>query len=74
MNIKQIDVGGIFVDVVFKNIKNVHLSVHLPTGRVRISAPARLNTGYHPRLRNFKARLDQEATDETSGTGTRGST
>lgn len=27
------------VDVVFKKIKNVHLSVHPPTGRVRISAP-----------------------------------
>lgn len=42
MNTKQIDVGGISVDVVFKNIKNVHLSVHPPTGRVRISAPARM--------------------------------
>ena len=42
MNIKQIDVGGISVDVVFKNIKNVHLSVHPPTGRVRISAPAHM--------------------------------
>src|SRR5688500_10655953 len=42
MNIKQIDVGGISVDVVLKNIKNVHLSVHPPTGRVRISAPARM--------------------------------
>ena len=42
MNTKQIDVGGISVDVVFKDIKNVHLSVHPPTGRVRISAPARL--------------------------------
>jgi predicted metal-dependent hydrolase len=42
MNTKQIDVGGITVDVVFKNIKNVHLSVHPPTGRVRISAPTRM--------------------------------
>jgi predicted metal-dependent hydrolase len=42
-NTKQIDIGGITVDVVFKNIKNVHLSVHPPTGRVRISAPARTN-------------------------------
>lgn len=42
MNIKQIDVGGMSVDVIFKDIKNVHLSVHPPTGRVRISAPARL--------------------------------
>ena len=38
----QINLGGISVDVVFKNIKNVHLSVHPPTGRVRISAPERM--------------------------------
>jgi predicted metal-dependent hydrolase len=42
MNTKQIEVGGITVDVVFKNIKNIHLSVHPPTGRVRISAPNRI--------------------------------
>src|SRR5687768_10713883 len=42
MNIEKIDVGGITVDVLFKDIKNVHLSVHPPTGRVRISAPARM--------------------------------
>src|SRR5215211_2018388 len=42
MNIRQIDVGGITVDVVFKDIKNVHLSVHPPTGRVRIAAPERM--------------------------------
>lgn len=39
MNTSQIEVGGIQVDVLFKNIKNIHLSVHPPTGRVRISAP-----------------------------------
>jgi len=42
MNTEKIDVGGITVDVIFKDIKNVHLSVHPPTGRVRISAPARM--------------------------------
>lgn len=42
MNIRQIDVGGITVDVVFKDIKNIHLSVHPPTGRVRIAAPTRM--------------------------------
>lgn len=30
------------MDVVFKDIKNVHLSVYPPTGRVRISAPKRM--------------------------------
>ncbi len=41
--VTQLDLGGIAVDVVFKDIKNVHLSVHPPTGRVRISAPTRTN-------------------------------
>lgn len=39
---EQIRIGNFLVDVVFKNIKNVHLSVHPPTGRVRISAPSRM--------------------------------
>ncbi len=42
-NHQQIEIGGIPVDVVFKAIKNIHLSVHPPTGRVRISAPERMN-------------------------------
>lgn len=37
----QIEVGGMRVDVVRKAIKHVHLSVHPPTGRVRIAAPER---------------------------------
>jgi predicted metal-dependent hydrolase len=36
---EQINIGGIPVDVVFKDIKNVHLSVYPPNGRVRIAAP-----------------------------------
>lgn len=39
---EQIEVGGITVDVIFKDIKNVHLSVHPPTGRVRIAAPTHM--------------------------------
>ncbi len=38
----QIHLGEIAVDVVRKDIKNVHLSVHPPTGRVRIAAPERM--------------------------------
>ena len=30
-----LDIGDVSIDVVFKDIKNVHLSVHPPTGRVR---------------------------------------
>jgi predicted metal-dependent hydrolase len=40
---KQLNLGNITVDVVLKDIKNVHLSVHPPTGRVRISAPLRMS-------------------------------
>src|SRR5438876_643778 len=38
----QINLGDIAVDVVLKDIKNVHLSVYPPAGRVRISAPRRM--------------------------------
>jgi len=40
----QIQLGNIVVDVVKKDIKNIHLSVYPPKGRVRISAPERMNT------------------------------
>jgi len=40
--VSQIKLGDITVDVVLKDIKNVHLSVYPPTGRVRISAPKRM--------------------------------
>ena len=40
--VTKIDLGGILVDVVKKDIKNVHLSVYPPTGKVRISAPLRM--------------------------------
>ena len=39
----QLDLGGIEVDVIFKDIKNVHLSVYPPTGRVRIAAPEHMS-------------------------------
>ena len=39
----KIELGEIAVDVVKKNIKNVHLSVYPPTGKVRISAPQRMS-------------------------------
>ncbi len=40
---KRIQLGDIGADLVRKNIKNVHLSVHPPTGRVRIAAPERMS-------------------------------
>lgn len=39
---RQIRLGTVAVDVVLKDIKNVHLSVYPPTGRVRVAAPSRM--------------------------------
>lgn len=39
----QVQLGNIAVDVVLKDIKNVHLSVYPPNGRVRIAAPVRMS-------------------------------
>jgi hypothetical protein len=41
--VSQIKLGDIAVDVVLKDIKNVHLSVYPPAGRVRIAAPSRMS-------------------------------
>ncbi|MBA4157447.1 MAG: M48 family metallopeptidase [Gemmatimonadetes bacterium] len=41
--VSRLTLGEIEVDVTFKEIKNVHLSVHPPTGRVRVSAPSRMS-------------------------------
>ena len=40
---EQLKVGNITVDVVQKNIKNIHLGVYPPAGRVRVSAPNRMD-------------------------------
>lgn len=39
----EVNIGEIIADVTLKDIKNIHLSVHPPTGRVRISAPERMD-------------------------------
>ena len=40
---EQINLGEMVIDVVLKDIKNVHLSVYPPSGKVRIAAPLRMN-------------------------------
>lgn len=40
--VTRLKLGTIAADVVLKDIKNVHLSVYPPDGRVRISAPSRM--------------------------------
>ena len=39
----RIDVGGTHVEVVRKDIKNLHIGVYPPSGRVRVAAPLRLD-------------------------------
>ena len=39
----QIEVGNLTVDVVRKNIKNLHLAVYPPNGRIRVAAPLNIN-------------------------------
>lgn len=43
MTLVQFKLGNIPVDVVLKDIKNIHLSVHPPAGKVRIAAPLRMD-------------------------------
>src|SRR6266436_3105599 len=39
----KITVSGLHVEIVRKNIKNLHLGVYPPTGRVRVAAPLRVS-------------------------------
>ena len=39
---EQVQIGRIAIDVIRKDIKNIHLSVYPPEGRVKISAPNRM--------------------------------
>jgi predicted metal-dependent hydrolase len=43
MDMDQLTLGNLTVEVIRKNIKNTHLRVYPPTGRVKISAPLRLD-------------------------------
>ena len=40
---QTIELGNICIDVVQKDIKNIHLSVLPPLGKVRVSAPSKMN-------------------------------
>lgn len=40
---EQVQLGDLAVDVIRKDIKNIHLRVHPPTGRVSIAAPSRMS-------------------------------
>ncbi len=38
----RIQLGDLAIDVVFKDIKNLHLSVCPPDGKIKIAAPSRM--------------------------------
>lgn len=42
-NVEQIQVLDLTIDIVKKDIKNMHLAVYPPTGRVRIASPYTMN-------------------------------
>ena len=41
--IENIKIGDNLIEVEFKDIKNIHLSVYPPDGRIRIAAPERMD-------------------------------
>src|ERR1700739_4767270 len=44
-NSASLTISGIDIDVVYKDIKNLHIGVYPPAGRVRVAAPRRLDEG-----------------------------
>ena len=75
----NIEVNGIPVEVVRKDIKNLHLAVYPPEGRVRVSAPLRLDdeavrlavitrmAWIHRQRAKFEAQVRQSAREYVSG-------
>jgi predicted metal-dependent hydrolase len=75
----QIEVNGTSVEVVRKDIKNLHLAVYPPHGRVRVSAPLRLEdeavrlavisrlSWIRRRQRNFRRQERQSAREYVTG-------
>lgn len=67
----EIALAELNIDVVYKDIKNVYLSVYPPSGMVRISAPTRLDLDTIRIFRHLQARMDKETANEapTAGEG-----
>jgi predicted metal-dependent hydrolase len=77
--VEQIVIGNIKIDVVKKDIKNLHLAVYPPTGRVRIAAPLKTKNetirlfavsklGWIKRhQRTFEGQVRESAREFTSG-------
>ena len=59
--------GDIPVDVVLKDIKNIHLSVYPPAGSGADFGALAHEPGHDPRVRDLEAGLDQAAAEENPG-------
>ncbi len=68
--VTKIMLGKIEAEVVLKDIKNVHLSVHPPAGRVRIAAPQADEARHDSGVRHLETRLDQKAAKKAPRPGT----
>ncbi len=64
-------VRGIDVDVVYKDIKNLHIGVYPPVGRVRVAAPERLDDDAGPAGRRPATAVDQDASASSSSAAER---
>ena len=67
--VTQITLGDISVDVVKKDIKNIHLSVYPPTGQGADLRAIPNGSRHHPRVCHFQTGLDQDASSEAVRTG-----
>ena len=63
----NLTVRGIDVEVVYKDIKNLHIGVYPPAGRVRVAAPERLDEDAGPARGHPAPALDQAAAAAIAG-------
>jgi hypothetical protein len=66
---ESIRLGDIAVDVVRKDIRNVHLSVYPPTGRSADFRAAADEIGYGPLVCDFQVGVDKATADENCWPG-----
>ena len=62
---ETIQLGELSIRVTRKDIKNVHLSVHPPDGRVTLTAPDRDAAGRRPRLRHLESSAGFESSSKS---------
>jgi len=78
-SIEQLHIANLDIDVIRKDIKNMHLAVYPPTGRIRLAAPSRTDdevirlfaisklSWIKRHIKNFKAQARETPRDFVSG-------